>query len=117
MFPLLPRLAWRQPPRTSPDFLLRRHQVTQAWQRREISNYDYLMALNTMSGRSFNDLSQYPVFPWVLSNYTSSSLDLDDPKNYRDLSKPMGALNEIPSYRSSCTGAITRRPPESSCTT
>jgi len=48
MFPLLPRLAWRQPPRTSPDFLLRRHQVTQAWQRREISNYDYLMALNTM---------------------------------------------------------------------
>ena len=40
-------------------------------------------------------MSQYPIFPWVLSNYTSSYLDLDDPKNYRDLSKPMGALNKV----------------------
>jgi hypothetical protein len=50
--------AWKQWPGTSPDYLLRRHGVTQAWQRREISNYDYLMALNTIGGRSFNDLSQ-----------------------------------------------------------
>ena len=32
--------------------------------------------------------------PWVLTDYTSDSLDLSDPKVYRDLSKPMGALNE-----------------------
>jgi len=51
MFPFLPSLAWRQGPRTAPDYLLRRHKVTQAWQRREISNYDYLMALNTMVRR------------------------------------------------------------------
>lgn len=36
---------------------------------------------------------RYPVFPWVLSNYESDSLDLNDPKNYRDLSKPMGPQN------------------------
>jgi hypothetical protein len=53
--------AWKQWPGTSPDYLLRRHGVTQAWQRREISTYDYLMALNTVGGRSFNDLSQYPM--------------------------------------------------------
>jgi len=29
----------------------------------------------------------------VLSNYTSPTLDLSDPANYRDLSKPIGALN------------------------
>lgn len=34
------------------------------------------MALNTISGRSFNDLSQYPVFPHVLADYTSTELDL-----------------------------------------
>jgi hypothetical protein len=33
------------------------------------------------------------VFPWILSNYESETLDLNDPKNFRDLSKPIGALN------------------------
>ena len=35
----------------------------------------------------------YPVFPWVLSNYSSKSLDLSDASSFRDLSKPVGALN------------------------
>ena len=30
---------------------------------------------------------QYPVFPWVLTDYTSRELDLEDSKVYRDLSK------------------------------
>jgi Beige/BEACH domain len=37
---------------------------------------------------------QYPVFPWVLQDYTSAVLDLDNPAVYRDLSKPIGALND-----------------------
>lgn len=89
-----PGAAWKQWPGTNPDFLLRKHGVTQAWQRREISNYDYLMALNTIAGRSFNDLSQYPVFPWVIADYTSPQLDLNDARTFRDLSRPMGAVNE-----------------------
>lgn len=52
------------------------------------------MALNTLAGRSFNDLTQYPVFPWVLCDYVSDELDLDNPGVYRDLSKPMGAIGE-----------------------
>lgn len=51
------------------------------------------MALNRMSGRSFNDITQYPVFPWVLADYTSNEIDLNDSRVYRDLSKPVGALN------------------------
>eukprot|EP00965_Chrysotila_dentata_P118101 3903618-Pleurochrysis_carterae.AAC.2 len=31
--------------------------------------------------------------PWVLSDYTSASIDLHDPSVYRDLSRPIGALN------------------------
>lgn len=65
----------------------------QQWQRREISNFEYLMFLNTIAGRTYNDLNQYPVFPWVLTNYDSRELDLSLPSNYRDLSKPIGALN------------------------
>ena len=61
------------------------------WQRGEISNFHYLMLVNTMAGRTLNDLTQYPVFPWVLADYKSESLDLDDPESFRDLTKPMGA--------------------------
>ncbi|KAJ3373009.1 hypothetical protein HDU91_001442 [Kappamyces sp. JEL0680] len=65
-------------------------ELTQKWQNREISNLAYLMHLNTLAGRSYNDLTQYPTFPWILSNYTDTELDLEDPSNYRDLSLPMG---------------------------
>ena len=66
---------------------------TAAWVRGSLSNYDYLMFLNQQGGRSFQDLTQYPVFPWVLSDYSSRTLDLKDPRSFRDLSKPIGALN------------------------
>lgn len=39
------------------------------------------------TGRTYNDLNQYPVFPWVLTNYESTEMDLGLPSNYRDLSK------------------------------
>ena len=68
--------------------------VTQAWVYREISNFDYIMFCNTVAGRSYNDLSQYPIFPWVIANYTNSKLNLNDPKTYRDLKWSMGAQNE-----------------------
>ncbi|CAM9379064.1 unnamed protein product [Chrysoparadoxa australica] len=52
------------------------------------------MRLNVMAGRSYNDITQYPVLPWVIADYTSSTLDLNDPATFRDLSKPIGALNK-----------------------
>jgi len=51
------------------------------------------MHLNQAGNRSLSDLSQYPVFPWILQNYDSNTIDLDDESEYRDLSKPIGALN------------------------
>ena len=38
-------------------------------------------------------LWQYPVFPWVLTNYEDAEIDLSSPHNYRDLGRPIGALN------------------------
>ncbi|KAK9510830.1 hypothetical protein O3M35_005530 [Rhynocoris fuscipes] len=63
------------------------------WQNGAISNYDYLLYLNSEADRTFNDLTQYPVFPWVISDYASTELDLSSPRSYRDLSRPIGALN------------------------
>lgn len=65
--------------------------VTQRWVRGELSNFQYLMNLNTIAGRSYNDLMQYPIFPWILADYTSDSLDLSKASTFRDLSRPVGA--------------------------
>ena len=63
------------------------------WRRREITNFEYLMILNTLAGRSYNDLTQYPVFPWVVADYSSETLDFSKASTFRDLSKPVGALD------------------------
>lgn len=77
----------------SPAEMLRASGLTKKWIQREISNFEYLIELNTIAGRTYNDLSQYPVFPWILSDYTSDTLDLENPNVYRNLSKPIGANN------------------------
>lgn len=78
--------------------------MTLRWQNGVISNFEYLMFLNTsvlinffsiilsmtsrsddgilislnhssrLADRSMNDLTQYPVFPWVISNYSCDKL-------------------------------------------
>ena len=85
--------SWSQLPGQSSRRYFEASQICKAWQDRALSNFDYLMALNTMAGRTHNDLSQYPVFPWILTQFDSPTIDLTDPKNYRDLRKPVGALN------------------------
>ena len=75
--------------------------VTRAWQDRKVSNLQYLLFLNGLAGRTLSDITQYPVLPWVIADYSSTALNLHDPKSFRDLSKPIGALNEsrIKSFR------------------
>lgn len=68
--------------------------ATRKWCMGEMSNFYYLMVVNTVAGRTFNDLTQYPVFPWVLADYTSEKLDLSNPETFRDFSKPMGAQSD-----------------------
>ncbi len=63
--------------------------IMELWQDGAISNFDYLMQLNKLAGRTFNDLMQYPVFPFVLSDYTSATLDLYSHSSYRDLRRPI----------------------------
>ncbi|RZB38733.1 protein FAN-like [Asbolus verrucosus] len=69
--------------------------MTLQWQNGIISNYDYLLYINSLGDRTINDLTQYPIFPWIISNYIIGELDLQNPDHFRDLSKPVGALNEV----------------------
>ncbi|KAK8847191.1 hypothetical protein M9Y10_019774 [Tritrichomonas musculus] len=78
---------------SNPKPFLNSLHITEVWSNGKMSNFEYLMYLNILSGRSFNDASQYPVFPWIISDYKSPTLDLKNEAVYRDLSKPMGALD------------------------
>ena len=44
------------------------------WKYYRISNMELLMWINIYSNRSFNDISQYPVLPWVIGDYNSEIL-------------------------------------------
>ncbi|XP_077781904.1 lysosomal-trafficking regulator isoform X3 [Podarcis muralis] len=68
--------------------------LTQLWYTGQITNFEYLTHLNKHAGRSFNDLMQYPVFPFILSDYTSETLDLNDPSIYRNLVKPIAVQSK-----------------------
>ena len=54
-----------------------------------VSNFEYLMGVNEAAGRCYDDLMQYPVFPWVLSQYYTSSLALREECFFRDLHRSM----------------------------
>ncbi|XP_078396983.1 neurobeachin-like protein 2 isoform X4 [Cetorhinus maximus] len=94
------RILWARPTNLfdfnsrSPQELLKASGLTQEWVQRKISNFEYLMKLNTIAGRTYNDLSQYPVFPWIICDYTSEELDLNNANVFRDLSRPIGVVND-----------------------
>ena len=131
----------------SPQQLFKKSTMTAKWERREITNFEYLMYLNLLAGvcpllynmcthmymlhfsclhqhhtpssgahilhnmrslslslslseyayiltykfltagRTYKDLNQYPVFPWILRDYSSPDCDLTDSDSFRDLSK------------------------------
>ena len=62
------------------------------WQNNNISTMEYLMWLNIYSGRSFNDLTQYPVFPWIITNYSDESDEISIKNDLRNLNLPIGML-------------------------
>ena len=70
----------------------------------QVSNYDYLMYLNREAGRSFNDLTQYPVFPWVVADWHSKQLDLSNSRTFRlaipDSCKGCAMQAELPAPKS-----------------
>ena len=70
------------------------NKISDLWIKNKISNYDYLMALNYLSGRSLNDLTQYYIFPWVLKDFDHNILNWFSSSLYRDLSLPLFA-NEL----------------------
>ena len=67
--------------------------IYEKWTKWKISTMKMLMIINLYGNRSFNDLNQYPVVPWIITDYSSkdfpSLLNLD-PKLENTLIRPFG---------------------------
>lgn len=64
------------------------------WVDGRLTNFEYLIELNKRAGRSYNDLMQYPVFPWILNDYESEELNLNNPQIYRRLNKTISTQHD-----------------------
>ena len=66
--------------------------ITKKWEHWDISTMSFLSFLNNFAGRSFKDLTQYPVFPWIIKDYKSKKINSFNETNIRELNYPIGAL-------------------------
>ena len=63
------------------------------WTKYKISTLEFIMWMNIYGGRSLNDLTQYPVFPWIITDYSSDELNLEEENTLRKLNLPMGMID------------------------
>jgi hypothetical protein len=75
-----------------PAIEFQQQRFTERWLNYQMTTYDYLTILNLFSGRSFNNLECYPVFPWVVHDYESQDFD-PERIGLRDLRLPVGAFS------------------------
>ena len=55
------------------------------WKNFHISTYEYLLLVNKYGSRSFNDITQYPVFPWILLKSYENIKEINDISNNENL--------------------------------
>ena len=78
------------------DGNLFKENICNYWAKNKITNYDYIMLLNTLAGRTLNDLSQYYIFPWIIQDFNKDILNWLSSSIFRDLSLPIYACgNDI----------------------
>ena len=68
--------------------------ILELWKANKISTFEYLMWVNIYGNRSYQDIGQYPIFPWLLSNHENKKFDslISDSNNFRDLNMPVGLI-------------------------
>ena len=67
--------------------------IYEKWKKWEISNLRFLMYINIYANRSYNDINQYPVFPWIIIDYKSEKFPkINSEDLMRPLNTPMGML-------------------------
>ena len=70
-----------------------RSNLKEMWKNSKISYLEFLLWTNIYGNRSFRDISQYPVFPWIIADYKTDTFDeIINNKHIRKLDLPMGLM-------------------------
>ena len=80
--------------RTKEYFLQNIKKLTKEWQDEQLTTYEYLLFLNKYASRTYNDINQYPIFPWIITKYTSDNDLKDNIPQLRNFKFPMASQNE-----------------------
>ena len=65
------------------------------WYSNQLSTYQYLLYVNKFSGRSYNDINQYPIFPWLfLESSLGSHKKEEKLPIFRELYYPISVKKE-----------------------
>ena len=76
-----------------PDSFFAEKRYSQLWEVGILSNFEYLMLVNKYAGRSFHNIMQYPVFPWIINNYSEPKINIFDECAYRQLDCPIAGIS------------------------
>ena len=68
--------------------------ILELWKNNKISTFEYLMWINIYGNRSYQDIGQYPIFPWIMINHENKRFDelISYSSNFRDLHLPIGMI-------------------------
>ena len=74
--------------KTKNYFLQNIKKITNEWQEEQLTTYEYLLFLNKYATRTYNDINQYPVFPWITRKYTldkgsNGKVGRPEPRNFK----------------------------------
>ena len=61
------------------------------WSHYEMSTFAFIMWTNLIGNRSYVDINQYPVFPWIIQDYLSDKIELTE-EYLRNLKLPIGMV-------------------------
>ena len=76
------------------DFLSEKSIFYEEWTKGLIPNYDYILLVNRYSSRSFNDPTQYYIFPWILNDYRSLETFTNKGKIFEMAFKQLSIMKE-----------------------
>ena len=73
----IPNVLFRQK-----DFLNNKQEISLQWMDKKLDTYEYLLYINKYSSRSYNDINQYYILPWIILDF--SKID-DINKNEKEI--------------------------------
>ena len=69
------------------------NEIKDLWKNNKISTLEYIMWINIYGNRSFRDVAQYPVLPWILNDYNLNNIESIVNLNcFRNFNLPMGMM-------------------------